>query len=359
MSDRSPVSESVAVQVLADNQHTCCICRTPNLHVQLHHIDEDRNNNGSANLAVVCGNCHSRVTGDEGLGRKVSHAEVAEFKRRWELACSVAITAQAERVQMERYFEDRNSTEKINGMEYIMPLYSNPDLALMLGFDTKGRLAIAEIDELKNNLMAAGKLRTVRPKTEKEYEPNTVISETILATKVIIPHWVLKTTVPGVRELAVWVADPSDESLAARSGSAYDFAGTFLYLVTPIYDAVAAVTLYSGCSALQVISNMTTGKSFIALDNEEPFGRRNYAHPTDKLRSIGGIIVDRRCVDVLYKPRYMNDEQCFTKDGKAYRVHDLLGYPLYIANCFELLATRGREQHQSQTKKRRKLQSTV
>jgi hypothetical protein len=277
MSDRSPVPETVAVRVLADNQHTCCICHTPNLHVQLHHIDGDRNNDSPANLAVVCNNCHSRVTGDEGLGRRFSHSEVAEFKRRWELACAVSINAHAERARIEQYFEERGATEKTKGMDDFMPLYSNADLAAMIGFDTGGRLAIAELDQLKENIRAAGKLRTVRPATTEEYETNTVISETVLATKVIIPHSILRTSVPGVRELAVWIADPSDDILAARSDNLYDFAGTFLYLVTPLYDAVETTTFYTGCSALQVISNMTTGQPFVTHDYAEPLGRRNYA----------------------------------------------------------------------------------
>jgi len=162
-------------------------------------------------------------------------------------------------------------------MDDFMPLYSNADLAAMIGFDTGGRLAIAELDQLKENIRAAGKLRTVRPATTEEYETNTVISETVLATKVIIPHSILRTSVPGVRELAVWIADPSDDILAARSDNLYDFAGTFLYLVTPLYDAVETTTFYTGCSALQVISNMTTGQPFVTHDYAEPLGRRNYA----------------------------------------------------------------------------------
>jgi len=358
MSDRPPVPEPVAVQVLVDNQHTCCICQLPNLHVQLHHIDEDKTNNSPANLAVVCGNCHSRVTGNEGFGRKFSHSEVAEFKRRWELACAGALTARAERVQIERLFEERNATENTVGLDYVMPLYSNADLTRLIGFDTNGRLAIAELDDLKGRLRLAGKLKTERPTDRAAFEPGAVVSETILATKVIFPHWVLKESVPGVRELAVWVADPTND-FRTRPDQGYDFTGTFLYLVTPIYQVEASDTFYSGCSALQVISNMTSGKPFLTTDREEPLGRWNPAHPTDKLKSIGGIVVDRRSVDVLYMARYMSDEQCFTKDDKPYRVHDLLGYPLYVANSFDFWLRRRLEEAESRPKKKRKPKSIV
>jgi hypothetical protein len=38
----------------------------------------------------------------------------------------------------------------------------------------------------------------------------------------------------------------------------------------------------------------------------------------------------------------MSDEQTFTKEGKTHRLHDLLGYPLYIANSMESIAQRAR-----------------
>jgi hypothetical protein len=274
------------------------------------------------------------------------------------LACAVAIRARAERAYIESFYEDRHSAEK-TGIEDITPLYANPKLAATVGFTGKGGLGIAAVAELTDRLKRNGKLATKRPTTLREYEPDKLISETVVATKVIIPHCILKTTVPGVRELAVWVADPSTDSLAQANATPYEFPGCFLYLVTPLYDDAEATTFFTGCSALQVISNLATGSPFITRNFDEPLGRNNYAHPTDKLVSIGGIIIDRRPIDVLYKPRYMSDEQCFTKNEQNYRVHDLLGYPLYIANSFEAFLKRGREQHMANDRKGRKRKSAV
>jgi len=53
-------------------------------HVQIHHIDGDDTNNALANLAVLCLECHSRVTGDEGLGRSYTPGEIRQYKRTWE-----------------------------------------------------------------------------------------------------------------------------------------------------------------------------------------------------------------------------------------------------------------------------------
>lgn len=70
--------------ILFKNDHTCCICRIKGKHVQIHHIDRNRRNNDPNNLAVVCLDCHSRVTGPSGLGRSYSPGELKKYKRAWE-----------------------------------------------------------------------------------------------------------------------------------------------------------------------------------------------------------------------------------------------------------------------------------
>lgn len=70
--------------VLFKNDHACCICRVRGKHIQIHHIDGNRGNNNPNNLAVVCLDCHSRVTGPSGLGRSYSHGELRRYKRSWE-----------------------------------------------------------------------------------------------------------------------------------------------------------------------------------------------------------------------------------------------------------------------------------
>lgn len=56
--------------------------------MQIHHIDGNPSNYAARNLAVLCLDCHSRVTGDEGFGRRYSPQEVARYKREWELLCA-------------------------------------------------------------------------------------------------------------------------------------------------------------------------------------------------------------------------------------------------------------------------------
>lgn len=81
---RLPLPAGVADEVLYRNDHTCCICNLPRKHVQIHHINGDPSNYSIANLAVVCLDCHSLVTGAQGLGRHYSDGEVRRYKRAWE-----------------------------------------------------------------------------------------------------------------------------------------------------------------------------------------------------------------------------------------------------------------------------------
>jgi hypothetical protein len=81
---RSPIPSSVIAEVLFQAHHTCCICRTKGKDVQIHHVDRNPDNNKAANLAVVCLDCHSRVTGGRGLGQSYSPGEVRKYKRAWD-----------------------------------------------------------------------------------------------------------------------------------------------------------------------------------------------------------------------------------------------------------------------------------
>jgi hypothetical protein len=84
MTRRSKVPNRTKASVLFDNDHTCCICRERGKHVQTHHIDGDSSNNNPTNIAVLCLDCHSKVTGTSGLGREYSSIEVGKYKRDWE-----------------------------------------------------------------------------------------------------------------------------------------------------------------------------------------------------------------------------------------------------------------------------------
>lgn len=84
-SRRKRVPALVADEVLFRADHTCCICRVRGKDVQIHHIDGNAANNKPANLAVVCLDCHSKVSGSRGLGKSYTPGEVRRYKRSWDL----------------------------------------------------------------------------------------------------------------------------------------------------------------------------------------------------------------------------------------------------------------------------------
>ena len=84
MKYRTSIPSAVADEVLYRSNHTCCICMIPRKDVQIHHIDGKPNNNQLSNLAVVCLDCHSLVSGTRGLGRQYGTGEIRKHKRTWE-----------------------------------------------------------------------------------------------------------------------------------------------------------------------------------------------------------------------------------------------------------------------------------
>lgn len=109
MTSRLKIPQQVADDLMYRNRHTCCVCRVPRKHVQIHHIDSNSANILFLNLAVICLDCHSLVTGDEGLGRRYTPGEVAKYKSDWEQAC--AVTNVQETVDAE-YVEDDDDGEE-------------------------------------------------------------------------------------------------------------------------------------------------------------------------------------------------------------------------------------------------------
>lgn len=97
MSDRLSIPQNIADKIMFSNDHTCCICRIKGKHVQIHHIDGDSSNNTMGNLAILCLECHSKVTSNEGFGRSYTDGEVRQYKRTWEFIVRKMLIGQEER----------------------------------------------------------------------------------------------------------------------------------------------------------------------------------------------------------------------------------------------------------------------
>jgi hypothetical protein len=81
---RRRTPRSIEEEILFRSDHTCCICRLRGKDVQIHHIDGNPADCRPENLAVVCLDCHSNVTGTRGLGKAYNPGEIRRYKRAWE-----------------------------------------------------------------------------------------------------------------------------------------------------------------------------------------------------------------------------------------------------------------------------------
>ena len=55
---RTKIPPEIAALALFAAHRTCCHCREPGKRVHIHHVDEKPANNDTANLAVLCFDCH-------------------------------------------------------------------------------------------------------------------------------------------------------------------------------------------------------------------------------------------------------------------------------------------------------------
>jgi hypothetical protein len=67
-------------------------------------------------------------------------------------------------------------------------------------------------------------------------------------------------------------------------------------------------------------------------DKPTKYGFTNQDHPIAKLEKLSGVATDIRKITSLYRKRYMSDDAYTLIDGLPYRLNNLLGYPIFIAN---------------------------
>src|SRR5437867_4398073 len=80
---RTPVPEDVVAEVMFASDRTCCVCRTPGLRVQIHHLDENPANHDPSNLAVLCLQDHDATQTRGGFGRRLTSQEVITYRDDW------------------------------------------------------------------------------------------------------------------------------------------------------------------------------------------------------------------------------------------------------------------------------------
>lgn len=130
---RPPIPKPIASQVLLANRHACCVCQKPQ--VQLHHIDENPNNNDPDNIAVLCLPHHDLASMQIGLSKKLQASEIRIYKKQWEAKCAVDIQALS---------RDR--------LRFYATVYKNPPRIRELFGSLQKDIRIALVNELEKQL---------------------------------------------------------------------------------------------------------------------------------------------------------------------------------------------------------------
>lgn len=70
-------------KLLYESAHTCCVCRTPALPIQIHHIDQNPSNNVENNLVVLCQNCHDEAHTEHKMSKNLTANKLKYYKNEW------------------------------------------------------------------------------------------------------------------------------------------------------------------------------------------------------------------------------------------------------------------------------------
>lgn len=81
--NRTGIPRGVAARVQFLSDRTCCVCRTPNKPIQIHHLDENPSNHEEVNLSVLCLDCHDKTMIKGGFGRKLDAEQIVLYREDW------------------------------------------------------------------------------------------------------------------------------------------------------------------------------------------------------------------------------------------------------------------------------------
>jgi len=201
---RIGVPAHVADEVLFANRHRCCVCHEPRKPVHIHHIDENPGNNDPGNLAVLCLDHHSDVTGNEGLGRDYSENEIRLFKENWEAECETSRSNSDD----EPDSDDEESVEPIHNVTKRVILDENEHLYHSFELDEGDEITFSLSSDERIEFLIMTKRqynRWAEDQTGTLYEQHTDITE--LEDSFTVPktaNWLLIFCNHGDEEVEIW-----------------------------------------------------------------------------------------------------------------------------------------------------------
>lgn len=187
------------------------------------------------------------------------------------------------------------------------------------------------IAEVIDRLRETSKLTGERPAFVPHYpgeEPPFVI-ERCNARQFVFPRTVFKHDL-GISALKLWVSEPDATQFVDKP---FYWDSAYLILTEVHFDNSEHRMMVSGCSALRLVANAIENKQTYHREGEEVLGRWDKRPMTEKIMTLGGIPGSSLPIETLYSIRYMTDEQYDPRAPQEGRVHDILGYPLFISSA--------------------------
>ncbi len=114
-------------------------------------------------------------------------------------------------------------------------------------------------------------------------------------------------------------------------GQPFNWSGSYAFLTEIQLDAGEFKYSMSGCSALRFLDNVLKNNPPLYHGNQDLLGRYDKRTIREKISQMGGVFLESRRITSLYRIRYITNEQYCPSAPQEGRVHDLLGYPLFIA----------------------------
>jgi hypothetical protein len=186
-----------------------------------------------------------------------------------------------------------------------------------------------KIDFLIGKLKDKGYLGTRRP--PRLLSGHRLPCDFVYENTVAIPFYIpvgARLRDAGYTSLKIWVSEPDS---ADFTDGEWDFSGSYLFLTELHLDNKGHSSFVSGCSALKFIVNATSPPDFVDSREHEVLGRFDERNLAAKLIGLGAKPGPPQRIETLYRIRYMTDEQYYKSGSVSRRVHDIVGYPLFIA----------------------------
>jgi hypothetical protein len=81
---RVKIPSEIEKKIIYNSARTCNVCKNPKKGIQIHHVDQNPSNNITANLIVLCQDCHEEAHTKHDMSKNLTPEKLEYFKKQWE-----------------------------------------------------------------------------------------------------------------------------------------------------------------------------------------------------------------------------------------------------------------------------------